>query len=388
MANFSQALNTDLNGKLTTAIYDASIAGWVQKIQTHVLSSGGILVPLQLNASGNMKTAISEALPVGNNNIGDVDVASCALPVGAATAAKQDTLIAKDFATQTTLAAILAKIIATPATEAKQDTLIAKDFATQTTLAAVLAKIIAAPATEAKQDTLIAKDFATQTTLAAILAKMIVAPATEATLESVRALLAGTLTTALPVGAATQATLAEILTQLNTTGLKKIIDPLPVGANIIGKTVPVDADGDEKFTEVNPAFTRLTSSIVKVVLVNSVAIATTDTYIGDTIDISHMPHINLKVFSTLDQQVKLGIQVNKMDNESSPAYLHRWNGTVFETVNPDSSILSIANGVIYDINSRLPELNSSKISKIRIIAICDVAPTSGSLDVWIEGSVS
>jgi hypothetical protein len=39
------------------------------------------------------------------------------------------------------------------ATEAKQDTLIAKDFATQTTLAAVLAKIIAAPATEAKQDT-------------------------------------------------------------------------------------------------------------------------------------------------------------------------------------------------------------------------------------------
>ena len=72
-----------------------------------------------------------------------------------------------DFATQTTLAAILAKIIAAPATEAKQDTIIthidgletlitatnAKDFATQATLAAVLAKIIAAPATEAKQDT-------------------------------------------------------------------------------------------------------------------------------------------------------------------------------------------------------------------------------------------
>lgn len=72
---------------------------------------------------------------------------------GLATEAKQDTLIAKDFATQTTLAAVLAKIIAAPATEAKQDTLIAKDFATQTTLAAVLAKIIAAPATEAKQDT-------------------------------------------------------------------------------------------------------------------------------------------------------------------------------------------------------------------------------------------
>jgi hypothetical protein len=79
-------------------------------------------------------------------------------------------------ATETTLAAVLAKLIAAPATEAKQDSIIAKmetglaketggnlasiagkDFATQTTLAAVLAKLIAAPATEAKQDTLINK---------------------------------------------------------------------------------------------------------------------------------------------------------------------------------------------------------------------------------------
>jgi hypothetical protein len=47
------------------------------------------------------------------------------------------TLAAKDFATQTTLAAVLAKLTSDPAT--------------QTTLAAILAKIIAAPATEAKQ---------------------------------------------------------------------------------------------------------------------------------------------------------------------------------------------------------------------------------------------
>lgn len=81
-----------------------------------------------------------------------------------------------DPATQTTLAALLAKVIAAPSTEAKQDagntlltaiagyvdgleagnaSILAKlsaDPATQTTLAAVLAKLIAAPATEAKQD--------------------------------------------------------------------------------------------------------------------------------------------------------------------------------------------------------------------------------------------
>ncbi len=69
-------------------------------------------------------TALGEALTVD-------------LPSGASTAANQTTLIGhvdgiegalttlngKDFATQTTLAAILAKIIAAPATEAKQDTL-------------------------------------------------------------------------------------------------------------------------------------------------------------------------------------------------------------------------------------------------------------------------
>lgn len=53
-----------------------------------------------------------------NEDQGSVEVTSSALPAGAATAAKQDTLIAKDFATQTTLAAVLAKIIAAPATEA------------------------------------------------------------------------------------------------------------------------------------------------------------------------------------------------------------------------------------------------------------------------------
>ena len=91
-----------------------------------------------------------------------------------------------------------------------KDSALPTGAATQATLASVLAKLIAAPATEAKQDTLNSKDFATQTTLAAILAKLIAAPATEATI-------------------------ASILTQLGTTGLKKIIDPLPPGTNLMGK---------------------------------------------------------------------------------------------------------------------------------------------------------
>lgn len=164
---------------------------------------------------------------------------------GLATAALQTTLNAKDFATQTTLAALLAKVIAAPSTEAKQDSMItlltaiagyvdgleAKDYATQTTLAAVLAKIIAAPSTEAKQDTIIghidgletafttlnAKDFATQTTLAAILAKIIAAPSTEAKQDTIITHIDGLETAFTTLNAkdfATQTTLAAILAKI------------------------------------------------------------------------------------------------------------------------------------------------------------------------------
>lgn len=97
----------------------------------------------------------------------DVDVTRIPLPT--------------DAATQTTLAAILAKLIAAPSTEAKQDT-------GNTSLASILAKIIAAPATEAKQDT-------GNTSLASILAKIIAAPATEAKQDTAITSLAAILTT-------------------------------------------------------------------------------------------------------------------------------------------------------------------------------------------------
>lgn len=152
------------------------------------------------NPNGQATMANSEPVVIASDQSAiPVTQTSQPLPTGASTAANQATEISslasiislltnlnsKDFSTQTTLAAILAKIIAAPATEAKQDTgnsslatIAGKDFATQTTLAAILAKIIAAPSTEAKQDTsnthlsnLNAKDFATQTTLALVKAK-------------------------------------------------------------------------------------------------------------------------------------------------------------------------------------------------------------------------
>ncbi len=129
--------------------------------------SGGDKVAADLIA-GNQYEVVKQAF--GVEGVATMVSETDPLPITDAlgsTAAKQDTgnsslstIASKDFATQTTLAAVLAKILAAPATEAKQDTgntslstIAGKDFATQTTLAAILAKILTAPSTEAKQDT-------------------------------------------------------------------------------------------------------------------------------------------------------------------------------------------------------------------------------------------
>jgi hypothetical protein len=79
-------------------------------------------------------------------------------------------------------------------------------LATQTTLAAVFAKLIASPATEATLATL-----GTQTTSAAILAKLSADPATQTTLAAVLAALGGTLATRkVPL---TSASVAQVLVE-------------------------------------------------------------------------------------------------------------------------------------------------------------------------------
>lgn len=95
------------------------------------------------------------------------------------------------LATQTTLAAVLAKLTSDPAT--------------QTTLAAVLAKIIAAPATEAKQDSNITQVTAAAAALGVSSGAAVITDATGTVQQYLRGLIkqwiAGTLTlAALPAG--------------------------------------------------------------------------------------------------------------------------------------------------------------------------------------------
>lgn len=79
MTAFNQALNTDINNKLTSSVYDDNLASWIQKSQMHVLSSAGILIPLSLDANGRLQTSIKDA----------------ALPEGASTAANQATVLSR-----------------------------------------------------------------------------------------------------------------------------------------------------------------------------------------------------------------------------------------------------------------------------------------------------
>lgn len=145
----------------TIANANATLAAGTVISTEEVTTLNGVVVPAQ------QLQRLIPALRTADGTAVDVTASAplpvtMSLPTGAATETSLAAVLAKlsaDPATQTTLAAVLAKLSADPAT--------------QTTLAAVLAKIIAAPSTEAKQDT-------GNTSLASILAKIIAAPATEA----------------------------------------------------------------------------------------------------------------------------------------------------------------------------------------------------------------
>jgi len=161
------------------AVYDATL----QAIRTTVqlILQGDVTIDAVKIADADTPARLKIKPDATGENGAVVILNKQPLPEGAATEEKQDALLAKDFATETTLAAILAKLISAPATEAKQDQLLAKDFATETTLAKILNKLISSPATEEKQDALLAKDFATETTLAKIWDRYFTnPPATEA----------------------------------------------------------------------------------------------------------------------------------------------------------------------------------------------------------------
>ena len=185
-----------------------------------------LLTEMQLKADLSETQPVSAAsLPLPSGASTEVTLAAVLAKILAApsTEAKQDTI-------NTSLGTILAKIIAAPSTEAKQDTLnttlgtiltelalkadltetqpvsqvsqpLPTGASTETTLASILAKIIAAPSTEAKQDTL-------NTTLGTILTELQL----KSDLSETQPVSAASLP--LPSGASTEATLANADTTL------------------------------------------------------------------------------------------------------------------------------------------------------------------------------
>ena len=101
-------LLTSLDGKDYAT--QATLANILTQLNTTGLKKIIDALPAGDNNIGNVDVVTLPAIPAGTNNIGDVDVVSSVLPTGAAVAAKQDALIAKDFATEATLASVQATL--------------------------------------------------------------------------------------------------------------------------------------------------------------------------------------------------------------------------------------------------------------------------------------
>lgn len=235
------ALRTAKNlDDIVTAI--EAIGGFTDGLETLITSSNTALAGLHTD----LATTLAGLITTINGYVDQLEGYTDGLEglVGSTNTALT-TLNAKDFATQTTLAAVLAKLTADPAT--------------QTTLAAVLAKLIAAPATEAKQDT-------GNTSLASIVTALATNHTDELQLhtdiattliakdEAIRTLLAGTLTVGLPSGAATAANQATQHTDLVNL-LTQIV--LAAGTAIIGKVDHTTTGAGDNRKVVTTAGTRV-----------------------------------------------------------------------------------------------------------------------------------
>lgn len=189
----------------------------------------------------------------------------------------------KNFATQTTLAAILAKLIAAPATEAKQDALIGHVDRVESALASILAKLIAAPATEAKQDTLISHVDGVEATLATLLTKAGFDAKVDISLTSLRDALRGT-------GSKTLTDLANALQNLiGTLAAAAVTDPAADGSviallkGLLTRLQTLEQKIDKITSGETPATTQLTGSYVEIGGV-SFAVSGGDTLRGKSAD--------------------------------------------------------------------------------------------------------
>jgi hypothetical protein len=216
--DFSTAAKQDAAKVTADAILAKIIAAPATeaKQDTAITALGSLLTELELKAD------LTEIQPVS--------AAALPLPTGAAT--------------ETTLASVLAKIIAAPATEAKQDVL-------EATLEAILAKIISAPATEAKQDDM-------EASLDSILTKLIAAPATEAKQDVLEATLEAILAKII-AAPATEAKQDDVITEL--TSIKETAKALDVFTvvppiSVLGTNIPASGAADGVLLEASTS-TRL-----------------------------------------------------------------------------------------------------------------------------------
>ena len=123
MVKFSEHLNKDIADVKTSAEWDGS--KWINKVKAQEIEDA--LATLLTKAGFDAKADVTlSALRDALRGTGSKTLSDLATALG--------TLNSKDFATETTLAAILAKIIEAPATEAKQ-----------TALAALIGEVQAAP---------------------------------------------------------------------------------------------------------------------------------------------------------------------------------------------------------------------------------------------------
>ena len=128
--------------------------------------------------------------------------------------------------------------------------------------------------------------------------------------------------------------------------------------------------------EVNVTLTG--RNVEDVYFLNAIAITDTANHPSGLINIGKYRSFKLFAQCSLNQPPTLTLRRS--------SFFKRWDGTAWKASSSAEEQITVStDGTIHWLNSKWTWLGDSGIDTLRIDAICSVAPTSGTLSIWLEG---
>lgn len=151
-------------------------------------------------------------------------------------------------------------------------------------------------------------------------------------------------------------------------------------ANGLAKAIKVTEDGTQEVQVTG-------RKVIKKILVDDLEIRATNSITTDSIDTSEFKSFVMYARTSLNQSVKL--YPLKENHAAGRGIMKVWDGENFVAYARNAedihAHIPAEGSTIFHLNNIFTEMNDIGMVNLSIQLICDIAPTEGTLNVWIEG---